>query len=74
MDKKDSDDFAANALKKVTDSGQVLGGFSQPFEAVLRACLGKSNTRPTAIKLLELDIIRNARKKPLQDYVEECLR
>lgn len=72
MEEKDSDDFAATALEKAI--GQVLGGFSQPFQAVLRACLGKSNTRPTAIELLETDVIRKATREPLKTYVEECLR
>lgn len=73
LEEKDSDDFAAKALEKVKSSGQVHGGFSQPFEAVLRACLGKSDTRPTAIDLLKRDVIRNATKEPLQVYVNECL-
>lgn len=72
LDKVNDEDFAPTQLARVERDRQME--LSPEFKNVVTACLSTQIVRPTAKKVLDTPVIKNAPFEPFKELVTLCLK
>ncbi|KAH7723935.1 hypothetical protein AAVH_08528, partial [Aphelenchoides avenae] len=72
LDKVIDEAFAPTQLARVERERQIE--LSQEFKDVVSACLSTQTARPTAKKVLETPVVKNAPFEPFEELVALCLK